>query len=84
MKKNEMEISKPRTAISYAALMAMVENGSVYVHHMATFRGYVSRKIKTEDITVYPYQGKYGTGYTVDLPNRNSTWYSFRAYFIFK
>ena len=78
------EFNKPKTPISYAALMAMVANGAVYVHHMATFRGYVSRKIKTEDIKAFPYKGKFGTGYTVDLPNRNSTWYSFRTYFIFK
>ena len=78
------EFNKPKTPISYDALMAMVANGAVYVHHMATFRGYVSRKIKTNDLMAYPYQGKFGTGYTVDLPNRNSTWYSFRAYFIFQ
>ena len=83
MKKNKMEISKPKTTISYAALMAMVANGAIYLHHTASFRGYVSRKIQADKILAYPYKGRYGTGYTVDLPNKASTRYSFRVYFIF-
>ena len=48
-------------------------------HHTATFRGYVSRK--SEGI-VSEYEGKFGKGYIIDLPNWDSTRYAYRSYWI--
>lgn len=73
----------PATPITYDELFQLVADGKIAVHHSALFRGYVSRKMDIADIRAYPYSGRYGVGYTVDFPNYNSTWYSYRSYFIF-
>ncbi len=74
---------KPTTPISYFDLIDMVTNGTLYEHHSAYFSGYVSRTRKWEDIVAYPYKGHFGVGYIVDLPNWNSTRFSYRTYYIF-
>jgi hypothetical protein len=50
------------------------------IHHRALYRGYVSRKSEHGAIT--PYNGKFGSGYTVARPNWDSSRYCFIEYWI--
>ena len=77
------EITTPKTPMTYNNIMTMVANGTLYLHHSAYFRGYVSRKLQASELYGYPYKGRFGTGYTVDIPTHMSTRYSVRLYFIF-
>ena len=55
-------------------------NGRRYeLHHTATARGYVSRKV---DEVVKEYSGRFGTGYTVHYPRFDTTNYHYVAYYI--
>lgn len=45
---------------------------------IATARGYQ----KVNELTVIPYSGRYGKGFTVDYNNPNSTYFKTRAYYI--
>ena len=74
---------KPETPISFHELTEMVKSGALYLHHSAYFSGYVSRTRKEEELVAYPYKGHFGVGYVVDTPNRNSTRFSYRTYYIF-
>ena len=47
-------------------------------------RGYVSRKIDVYSIQPHPYEGKYGKGYMVHLPNHKSSRYCFVEYYVEK
>lgn len=48
-------------------------------HHTATAQGYVSRKLACR---VEPYNGKFGNGYAVYTPRRDSTRYCYVSYYI--
>lgn len=53
---------------------------SEYMHHHTSLaRGYVSRK---SDGFVRAYKGRFGEGYTIALPNWDSTRYYRLAYYI--
>lgn len=54
------------------------------LQHTAYYKGYVSRKAEYDDLPVRPYKGRFGTGYTVDLPSYQSTRYCRRQYYILK
>lgn len=62
-------------------LYEMVKAGRLIEHHTAFFRGYVSRK--SEGI-VEPYEGKFGSGYTLKTPFYNSSTYSHITYFVWR
>lgn len=49
-------------------------------HHVATVRTYVSRRTHLYDVAEY--EGKYGKGYTILLPNWQSSRYSYIAYYV--
>ena len=59
-------------------------DGRYYLHHTSYARGYVSRKVDYDDLSVKPYKGRFGTGYTVDLPSYQSTQYCRRQYYVLK
>lgn len=59
----------------------LVKSKKYYFHHSAYFRGYVSR---VGDYGVEKYNGRFGKGYKVYVPNWNSTTYSFVRYYIEK
>lgn len=50
-----------------------------YLHHIASQRGYISRKIPP---IVEPYKGRFGEGYKVISNNPQSTRYTWVTYFI--
>lgn len=55
-----------------------------YLHHTAYYKGYVSRTADYDDLPVHPYKGRFGIGYTVDLPSYQSTQYCRRQYYVLK
>lgn len=55
-----------------------------YTTRTARCRDYVSRKSTPADRKAVPYTGKYGTGYTVKVPNWDSTQYCTIIYYIRK
>ena len=54
------------------------------LHHTSYARGYVSRKADYDSLPAVPYKGRFGTGYTVDLPSYESTQYCRRQYYVLK
>jgi len=58
-----------------------LEQNGYKVIHTGSKRGYVSRKSTAEDRKAYPYKGKYGEGYTVDMPRWDTTSYCNVAYY---
>jgi len=59
------------------------KDGNLGLHHTSLKCGYVSRKLRDDrDIIATPYKGHFGTGYTVDLPNYDSTRYCKVAYYV--
>ena len=48
-------------------------------HHTAWCRGYISRK---EDYRDYHYKGRFGEGWTVERPSRDSSYYHYITYFV--
>lgn len=57
----------------------MVEAGALKKLHTSLKRGYVSRKSTG---VVESYNGRFGKGYAVLSPNRDSTRYCFVTYFV--
>ena len=55
-----------------------------YLHHTSYALGYVSRKADYDHLPVTPYKGRFGTGYTVDLPSYQTTQYCRRQYYVLK
>lgn len=51
-----------------------------YLHHTAVHQGYISRK--NTDGVIYPYEGRFGKGYIRLLPNRKSTNYCIKEYWV--
>ena len=68
----------------HTTLGSLIKDDRYYLHHTAYYKGYVSRKAKFVDLPVVPYKGRFGTGYTVDLPSYVSTRYCLRQYYVLK
>ena len=62
-------------------LKAAIKNGEIKRHHTALFRGYVSR-VGTES-EPREYHGRFGDGFTMVSPNWDSTFYSYKTYYIY-
>ena len=62
----------------------LLNDDRYYLHHTSYVSGYVSRKADYEHLPVTPYKGRFGTGYTVDLPSYQSTRYCRRQYYVLK
>lgn len=73
-------MDKPKTTLPYATILKLVAEGVLNIHHTTSFR--VCQQT-VSDTVGYPYKGRFGTGYIVDLPTKNSTRYWVRTYFIF-
>jgi len=67
---------------TYPELMAAVERGEYKLRSSSLSAGYVSRKIKDEDIVVEVYAGKYGQGFVTYTPNFASTRYCWKNYYL--
>ena len=70
--------------IIHTTLGTLLNDDRYYLHHTAYYKGYVSRKAVYDDLPVFPYKGRFGTGYIVDLPSYESTRYCRRQYFILR
>ena len=68
----------------HTTLGTLINDDRYYLHHTAYYKGYVSRKVVYDDLPVVPYKGRFGTGYTVDLPSYESTRYCRRQYYILR
>lgn len=61
----------------------IVVNGEkFYYHHTSYAQGYVSTKL--DDGIIKEYKGRFGTGYTIERNNPNSTMYCFKSYYVKK
>ncbi len=58
----------------------LVEQGVLKFSHRSWTRGYVSRKI---DGLCYPYNGRFGRGYVIYRPSRESTRFCRIEYYIY-
>lgn len=54
------------------------------LHHTGSRRGYVSRKANVDELKAQKYDGRFGTGYTVEMPRFDSTQYVDVEYWIEK
>ena len=63
-----------------AAFEAAKLQGELQHSHTSMIREYVSRKV---DSIVQPYNGRYGHGYTVKLPNWRSSQFSYCEYWLY-
>ena len=79
MKKHEMLERKAQSERDYQELINKLEASGFRYHHSAYARGYVSR-VNYPDVRQY--DGRYGRGYKVLLPSRNSTRYAVVEYYI--
>ena len=70
--------------IIHTSLGTLINDDRYYLHHTAYHKGYVSRIVLYVDLPVVPYKGRFGTGYTVDLPSYESTRYCRRQYYILR
>lgn len=68
----------------HTTLGTLLNDDHYYLHHTSYAKGYVSRKADYDSLPVFPYQGRFGTGYTVDLPSYESTQYCRRQYYVLK
>lgn len=68
----------------HTTLGTLINDPRYYLHRTSYARGYVSRKANYDDLPVHPYKGRFGTGYTVDLPSYESTRYCRRQYYILR
>ena len=57
----------------------IINNENCYLHHTASAKGYISRKI---DEVVSEYNGKFGRGYKVEKPRWDTTNYHTVEYWI--
>ena len=79
MKKQEMLERKVQSEKNYQALVNELEASGFKYHHRAYSRGYVSR-VSYPDVRQY--DGRYGRGVKVLLPNHRSTRYAVAEYYI--
>lgn len=68
----------------HTTLGTLLKDDRYYLHHTSYAKGYVSRKAEYDSLPAVPYKGRFGTGYTVDLPSYESTQYCRRQYYILK
>ena len=68
----------------HTTLGTLLNDNRYYLHHTSYCNGYVSRKADYAHLPVHPYKGRFGTGYTVDLPSYESTRYCRRQYYILR
>lgn len=68
----------------HTTLGTLLTDDRYYLHHTSYAKGYVSRKADYDSLPVFPYQGRYGTGYTVYLPSYESTQYCRIQYYVLK
>ena len=69
---------------THTTLGTLLNDDRYYLHHTSYARGYVSRKADYDSLPAVPYKGRFGTGYTVDLPSYTSTQYCRRQYYVLK
>ena len=70
--------------IIHNTLGTLLNDDRYFLHHTSYATGYVSRTVDYDDLPVHPYKGRFGTGYTVDLPSYESTRYCRRQYYILR
>lgn len=70
--------------MKYNTLGTLLNDDRYFLHHTSYATGYVSRTVDYDDLPVHPYKGRFGTGYTVDLPSYESTRYCRRQYYILR
>jgi len=58
-----------------------IKNGEIKEHHTSLFLGYVSRVYGTTEPSEY--QGRFGEGFTTTSPNWDSSYYSYKTYYIY-
>lgn len=68
----------------HTTLGTLLTDDRYYLHHTSYVKGYVSRKAVYDTLPAVPYKGRFGTGYTVDLPSYESTQYCRRQYYILR
>ena len=67
------------TSATIAQVEAKRLSGDLHIHHQAACQGYVSRKSAGR---VLEYRGRYGVGYVIDTPRRDTTRYIHRTYYV--
>ena len=67
------------TSTTIEQVQAMRRAGQLHIHHQAACQGYVSRKSAGR---VLEYRGRYGIGYVIDTPRRDTTRYIHRTYYV--
>ena len=65
-------------------LADVIKSNRYELHHSAWHSGYVSRKQNELECKAEKYSGRYGVGYIVDVPSRESTQYCIRQYWILR
>lgn len=65
-------------------LADIIKSNKYEFHHAAWHSGYVSRKINDLDCIAVKYSGRYGNGYIVDIPTRESSQFCIRQYWILR
>lgn len=68
----------------HTTLGTLRKDSRYYMHHTSYYKGYVSRTADYDALPVHPYKGRFGIGYTVDLPSYESTRYCRRQYYVLK
>lgn len=68
----------------HTTLGTLINDDRYYLHHTSYATGYVSRTADYDNLPVHPYKGRFGSGYTVDLPSYQSTRYCRRQYYVLK
>lgn len=60
----------------------IIKSGRYEYHHTATHPGYIKRK--PDYCVITPYNGRFGKGYKVERPRRDTTQYHYCEYWIEK
>ncbi len=60
-------------------IKALHQSGALRCSHSSLKTGYVSRRVEG---IVREYHGRFGDGFIIDSPCRNSTRYFFRTYYV--
>lgn len=67
------------TSATISDVIRMRLSGALRIHHHAACQGYVSRKSAGR---VLEYRGRFGVGYVIDTPRRDTTRYIHRTYYV--
>ena len=67
------------SSVTLEQVESLREAGKLQISHQAACQGYVSRKSLGR---VLRYQGRYGVGYVIDTPRRDTTRYIHRTYYV--